>query len=774
VPDSEDEMKKLFAKFAGFPLAFIPLPAILICASALWAGAPAPLTTLRAIHALSHAEAGKEPPAAFEATVTYRAANETSLFVEDGDAGIYVWAKANLKLAPGDRVLIQGRVQDSFRPIVHADNVTVLRHGALPQPVPATFDELMRDQYDCMRVAVHAVVHSADRISSSGHYIVHLYLHADGGTIDTWVNSSDSSALQELLDAEVVVTGTAGAKFDGKMQQVGVGLSVPSIVDVRILKRAGISAWSLPVTQMDKILSGFHVTNSTPRIRVQGTITYYQPGSALVLQSGAKSLWIMTHFEEPVRVGSQASVTGFPDLHDGFLILNDGEIQERPVYAPIPPRPVTRRQLTSSKDVFDLVSIEGQVVMEVRQSAQDEYVLVSDGQLFSAIYRHPGIEGLNLPPMKQIPLGARIRVTGICILEDSNPFDHEVPFDILLRSFDDIAVVARPSLLTVRNLTFAVGLLLFIVFAVGARSWSIERRARQQTAALASIERRRSRILEDINGARPLAEIIEQITELVSFRLKGAPCWCQIAGGALLGNCPKNLPALRILRQEIPARSGPPLGEIFAAFNPQAKFHSIESESISVATALAALAIETRRLYSDLVRRSEFDLLTDIHNRFSLEKHLDALIEEARRNAGIFGLIYIDLDEFKQVNDVYGHRVGDLYLQEVAMRMKRQLRSHDMLARLGGDEFAVLVSMVRSRAVAEEIAHRLELCFDEPFPVEGYVLHGSASVGLAIYPEDGSTRDSLLSASDAAMYVSKHTKHTSGRLPADQRGFDSH
>jgi diguanylate cyclase (GGDEF)-like protein len=97
-----------------------------------------------------------------------------------------------------------------------------------------------------------------------------------------------------------------------------------------------------------------------------------------------------------------------------------------------------------------------------------------------------------------------------------------------------------------------------------------------------------------------------------------------------------------------------------------------------------------------------------------------------------------------------------------------------MLARLGGDEFAVLVSMVRSRAVAEEIAHRLELCFDEPFPVEGYVLHGSASVGLAIYPEDGSTRDSLLSASDAAMYVSKHTKHTSGRLPADQRGFDSH
>ena len=85
---------------------------------------------------------------------------------------------------------------------------------------------------------------------------------------------------------------------------------------------------------------------------------------------------------------------------------------------------------------------------------------------------------------------------------------------------------------------------------------------------------------------------------------------------------------------------------------------------------LAMLAIETRRLHSDLLHRSEFDLLTDIHNRFSLEKHLEELMEE-RAEAGIFGLIYIDLDEFKPVNDRCGHHVGDMYLQEAASRMKR-------------------------------------------------------------------------------------------------------
>ncbi len=121
-------------------------------------------------------------------------------------------------------------------------------------------------------------------------------------------------------------------------------------------------------------------------------------------------------------------------------------------------------------------------------------------------------------------------------------------------------------------------------------------------------------------------------------------------------------------------------------------------------------------------------------------------------------LIYIDLDDFKQVNDVYGHHVGDLYLQEVSLRMKRQLRSGDMLARLGGDEFAALVPIVRDRGALEEIAQRLERCFDAPFAVEGYVLRGAASVGLALYPEDGTSVDSLLGAADAAMYVSKHTK----------------
>jgi diguanylate cyclase (GGDEF)-like protein len=468
--------------------------------------------------------------------------------------------------------------------------------------------------------------------------------------------------------------------------------------------------------------------------------------------------------ERPIRVGDRAQITGFPDERDGFMTLAEGEIQESPVYTPIAPLPSTMAQLTGSKQVFDLVSIEAKVVMEVRENLQDEYVLVADGQVFSAIYRHPSVAGLTALPMNNVPLGSKVRVAGICVLQGSNPWIRQVPFNLLMRTPDDIAVIARPSLLTVNNLIIVAGLLLVGFLAVGARGWAIERRVRRQTALLAYIERRRRRILEDINGSRPLAEIIEQITELVSFKLKGSPCWCQIAGGAQLGNFPENPGALRIVKRDIPARSGPPLGELFAAFDPLTKPRDIESEALALAAELATLAIETRRLYSDLLHRSEFDLLTNTHNRASLDKQMDARIENARQSAGIFGLIYIDLDDFKQINDVFGHQAGDLFLKEVARRMRQQLRPGDVLARLGGDEFAALVPVAHARADVEEIALRLERSFDNPFDAGGCVLRGAASVGLALYPEDGSTKDSLLSAADAAMYVAKKTKRRTATM----------
>jgi len=743
-----------------------PLVFIFLGISSIAKGAEhTPLTTLRAAHALTNAEASKAPPVAFEATVGYFRGYENCVFVQDGDVGIYVRTAPRLNFVPGDRVLLKGTMQASFRPIVNASSVILLHHGTTPKPVLATFDGLIRAQFDSRLVTVHGIVRAADLVVSDTKPPVRssrLQVVTEGGRFQVYLDSDDENAVKNLLDAEVEVTGADAGKFDDKMQQTGVVLYVSSLAEIKILKRASASPWSLPITPMDRILPGYHVNDLSSRVRVHGIITYYQPDSAIVLQDGSKSLWIETHTREPLQIGDEADAAGFPAEHERLLTLTDGEVHDRHIFQPITPLLANWRLLgywsanTPDGHQNDLVSIEGKVVTRVREATQDEYVLDSDGRLFNAIYHHPPAPGV-LPPMKQIPLGSRIRVTGICFVESShliNPGE-EVPFNILLRSFDDITVVARPSLLNIRNLLFIVGLLVLVVIGAGVRAWTLERRVRRHNAALADLEQRRGRILEDINGSLPLAEIVEEIAELVSFRLDGVPCWCQITNGARLGNCPANLTGLRVVHEEIPARSGPPLGTLFAALDPLSKPKANESEAISLGAALATLAIETRKLYSDLLRRSEFDLLTDIHNRFSLEKRLDAQIEVARQNAGIFGLIYIDLDEFKQVNDVYGHHIGDIYLQEAARRMKQQLRSHDLLARLGGDEFAVLLPMVRNRADVEEICQRLEHSFEPLLMLEGNIVQGSASFGIALYPENGATRDSLLNVADAAMYESK-------------------
>ncbi len=322
--------RALLSKSLILSLAFI-----LGWAAAASAAAPITLTTLRATHAVTNAEASHALPVDFEATVIYFRGYERTMFVQDGDVAIYVQPTFDIKLAPGDRIQIRGTTQPSFRPFVLANSITLLRHGSLPKPAMATYDELIRAQQDCMLVTVRARVRAADLIMSSDVRSTSLQMLTDGGTIDAVVDSDDSSVLEGLLDAEVEITGAASGKFDGKMQQTGILLHVSSLGDVKVLKRAGSSPLSLPVTPMDEVLTGYHVQVLSQRIRVHGTITYYQPGSAIVLQDGTKSLWIQTHTIAPMHVGDVADTTGFPGLHDGFLTLTNGAIQDSHVRAPI-------------------------------------------------------------------------------------------------------------------------------------------------------------------------------------------------------------------------------------------------------------------------------------------------------------------------------------------------------------------------------------------------------------------------------------------------------
>ena len=746
---------------------------ILYCAAVAGASAPT-LSSLKEIHQLSNEQAARKLPVDFKATVTYYRPSNRDLFVQDGDTAIFVQSPMPMNLVPGDRIQVRGTTHASFRPYIVSTSVALLGHGPLPAPIHVSFAEMIRGETDCRLVTVHALVRSADIVPGSIVSLeptTYLQMLVDGEPVDANIDSSDQNALKGLLDAEVEITGAVSGHFDNKMQLTGILLHTQSLAGVTILKRASTDPWSLPVTQMDSVITGYRLRDLGERMRVHGTITYYQAGSALVLQDGSKSLWIATQSYGPLKVGDLADAIGFPDVQNGFLRLTRSEVRDSGKRNPVVPMLSTWRDLASGGNkghshIFDLVSVEGKVVAEVRQATQDEYVLETEGHLFSAILRHPGPNSrLLLAPMKQVPEGSAIRVTGVCMLSDSNPFNGDVPFNVLLRSVDDIVIVARPSFLNVRTLVEIVSFLLLVIAASSTWVWILRRKVRKQTAEIASrieaeaiLERKRSRILEDINGTRPLNEILREVTELVAFRLGGAPCWCEVGSSLKQGCAPQNSSGLEVIRQEISSRSGPLHGLLFAAVDAQTPSRMHAQDALAMGAWLATLAIETRGLYSDLVHRSEFDQLTDMYNRFSLERRLDSLIASAPQNSTPFGIVYIDLDRFKEVNDQFGHQVGDLYLQEAAARLKRQLRPTDMLARIGGDEFAVLLPTVHNHGEVRDVALRLERSFEMPFNLCGQLLQGAASVGTALFPEDGETRDSLLCAADAAMYVAKNIR----------------
>lgn len=153
--------------------------------------------------------------------------------------------------------------------------------------------------------------------------------------------------------------------------------------------------------------------------------------------------------------------------------------------------------------------------------------------------------------------------------------------------------------------------------------------------------------------------------------------------------------------------------------------------------------------------QAHHDELTGLPNRTLLMRRTaDALIEAARSGGGA-GLLLLDLDRFKEVNDTLGHPVGDALLRVVARRLTHNVRPGDLVARLGGDEFAVLLPALPGRSVAEEVAARLRAVLAEPIRLAGVSFEIEASIGIALYPDHATAVEVLLQRADVAMYLAK-------------------
>lgn len=172
-------------------------------------------------------------------------------------------------------------------------------------------------------------------------------------------------------------------------------------------------------------------------------------------------------------------------------------------------------------------------------------------------------------------------------------------------------------------------------------------------------------------------------------------------------------------------------------------------------TAMLRDVSEQKLALQRIEQLAHYDALTHLPNRSLFYDRLEQAIVVAKRNKCSLALLFIDLDGFKQVNDIHGHHVGDLLLVKVSERLRLCIRESDTLARLGGDEFTMILNETHEQEDVARLANKVVESIAQPFDLEGRTVNIGVSIGIARYPKDAPSKGTLLIVADKAMYAAK-------------------
>ncbi len=176
---------------------------------------------------------------------------------------------------------------------------------------------------------------------------------------------------------------------------------------------------------------------------------------------------------------------------------------------------------------------------------------------------------------------------------------------------------------------------------------------------------------------------------------------------------------------------------------------------LNICVTISLILMVSMRLQQELLQAATHDELTGLPNRRIFYDRFGVAMAFAQRNSRRFALMSLDLDKFKAVNDTLGHNFGDKLLTAIAARLSGSVRKSDTVARLGGDEFVILMSEIEDRDAAGKAAENVMGYFRKPFIIDGHSLDVTISIGVAVFPDDGSDMEEMMKASDHSLYAAK-------------------
>jgi diguanylate cyclase (GGDEF)-like protein/PAS domain S-box-containing protein len=497
-------------------------------------------------------------------------------------------------------------------------------------------------------------------------------------------------------------------------------------------------------------------------VKVVGTVTARFPQQGIYLTDDSGGLYAESQDGTPVKEGDQVEVIGFPATGSFSPVLKSASI--RPTGKHFTPSITSVSGRAALKGTYDarLINIAG-TLRAFRNHLDRRFLVIEtdDHVTFEAMFTRALASALSLDE------GSRVSLTGICAVkadDNGNPSE----FEVVLRSPEDVRVLSSPPWLNSQRafiIMFGLGL---AMCAVAAWVVILRRRVHRQTEIITK------KLKNELALEERYRTIFERnLTGLYVAESSGRILDCNESCARMLGYGSRD----ELLKNPAGAE------HVIQAFHENASDDSFtvgteqsfekpdgtrgwllcslramqQAEHGTTAFEGSLVDITQRKLAEEQIQfLAYFDSLTRLPNRTLVQDRLAQAVAVARRRREKIGVLYLDVDGFKVINDCLGHSVGDELLQQIAKRLHGCAREEDTVARLGGDEFLIALGPIDSPADAGLVAERIARELNPPFHLHGHSLTVTCSIGISIFPDHGEDVESLIKNADAAMYASKN------------------
>lgn len=470
------------------------------------------LNTAASVRSLTIKQAQQQPPVRLRGVVTFFHENLYSRFIQDETAGIYLRESTNTPaLVPGQVVEVEGMASPGeYAPIVEPHRVQVVGEASLPAPKAVTYEQLASGKEDSQFVEIAGIVRSVQIHESSQHFLIEIA--TGGGRLSVYVRQLPVAQTENLLDSTVRVRGVCSTLFNHRRQLFAIRLMVPRPEDLVIEQPAPAQPFETAARPISSLLQFAPQETYGHRVKVVGTVIYYQAEQALFLQDGEQGVEVQTRSREPLQMGDRVEAIGFVGQGEYTPVLQDAIF--RKIAGGEPPKPERIAPDAALKGTHDcrLVQVAAKILDRAMHGPERFLILQESETIFHAYLSQP--EGQDA--FAGLENGSRILVTGVCRIEPGEWLAGETwrakSFRIQLRSADDVQLLQAPPWWTLKKVLWIAGALGFV--ALAAFSWivvlrrqvtertrelEIQIHERQLAERWREIEQERSRVAHDLH-----------------------------------------------------------------------------------------------------------------------------------------------------------------------------------------------------------------------------------------------------------------------------------